>query len=699
MLKQFILVYFFFFSFLYSQSSYTKEIINKKNNIVILKKWLLPYGAKQIITLALKKDTLKRKISYLKTELKNYYEKHGYFQFKLIIKKRQFLNNTTYILKVTSGKQSRISKIIFLGSIKKPSSFYRKIFLQDASPIVKSNIYNPFLIKESLKDFILNLKNRAYLTAKSISIKKNWVSPYKVKLSFIIEEGPLSKVKNIKWKGITNKEKIKLTSLLKVQVNSHLIIKDITGEDLFTIIDFFKDKGYLDVRFKNNKRLIQYDNQQQASLYYQIIKGRKSKLNKVIIKGNKFTKNLTINKAVFIKKGSVITSNDLKDIYFNLENLNIFSEIKVTLNKSKYKKYNKNLLIQVKEKKRTRLNTKLVIQSTQYNSLSTSINALYEKRNIKGTGRKFYTTLQLKNKLNSNILEYKTSLQFNEPFLFYSNINAIVKIETKKDIIDFNPENTEYGLLRNQTALSFRLNKEINKHFSSYWTVLKFNKITETSKGSNVKNTNILNSTSILTTSDFRNSVFNPKKGHYEDFQILYTKPIFKGSENIHFVQLLSNMEYYVPLGRFTWAQQLSLGYAKSLLSTAKSGIPSNFAFFLGGTSSLRGYSGGSDRFPSPQELPLDKNNQLVIKDFTYFYLLKSEFRIPLKEPFYTSIFYDIGSVKVDKLHFYNPIRSSYGLGLHFSTPIGILSLNYGKKINPSPEEGGYAIHLSIGSF
>lgn len=699
MIKQFISFYFLFLSFFFSQSLNSKEIKNNLHNIVILKKSLLPYNVKKIINLALKKKKFNQKINYLKTELKRFYTKYGYFQFKLIIKKKKVLHYITYIIQIKTGKQSKINKITFLGNIKNSSRFYKKIFLKNAEPIIQSYIYNPNLIKKSLETFILHLKNKAYLTAKNISIKKNWINPHLINLSFILEEGPLSKVKSITWKGITKEEENSLSPLLKIQLNSNLIIKDITNYDLFVIINFFKDKGYLDVEFKNNKSLIQYDSQQQASLYYQIRKGKKSKLNDTIIKGNNATKTLTISKAIPIVKGSLITPKILKTIYFNLENLNIFSEIKVTLKKIKNKKYNKILFIEVKEKKRTHLNTKLVIQSSQYNSLSTNINTLFEKRNLKGTGRKIYTNLHLQNKLNSNILEYKTSLQYSEPFLFSSNIKANITIETQKDIIDFNPKNSEYSLLRNKSSLSLRVNKKFNKYFSSFWTILKFNKITEEAKNKSTKNTTVLNSTSILNTFDFRDSVFNPKKGHYEDFQILYTKPVFQGSENIHFLQFISNMEYYIPLGRLIWAQQLSLGYAKSLLSTADSGIPSNFAFFLGGPSSLRGYSGGSDRFPSPQELPLDKNNQLIIKDFTYFYLLKSELRIPLTQPFYTSIFYDLGSVKVDNLNFQNPIRSSYGLGLHFSTPIGVLSLNYGKKINPSPEEGGYAIHLSIGSF
>ncbi|MBE8221963.1 MAG: BamA/TamA family outer membrane protein, partial [Bdellovibrionales bacterium] len=671
-----------------------------KDSIVILKKSLLPYNAKKIIKLALKKKNTNEKINYLKTELTSFYTKYGYFQFKLLIKKRTFLQQNTYIIQIQPGVQSKINKISFLGNLKKSSNIYKNIFLKNADPITKSYIYNPSLINKSLDKFILYLKNKAYLTAKSISIKKTWIKPHLVNISFIVEEGLLSKVKNIMWSGVTNKEQKKLLPLLKVQLNSDLIIKDITSYDLFTIINFFKDNGYLDVEFKNNNNLIQYDSQQQASLYYQIIKGKKSKLNNTIISGNVFTKITTINKAITITKGLLITPKILEAIYFNLENLNIFSKIKVTLKKSKNKIYNKNLFIEVKEKKRTHINTKLVIQSSQHNSLSTNVSTFFEKRNLRGTGRKFYTNLELKDKINSDIIEYKSYAQYDEPSLFYSNIKANIKIEAQKDIIDFNPENSEYSLLRSQTALSLRISKKINKNITSSWTVLKFNKIIEKSKDKSIKNTNTLNSTSILNTFDFRNSVFNPTEGHYEDFKILYIKPIFKGSENIHFLQFTSSMEYYIPLGKLTWAQNFSFGYAKNLLSTPESGIPSNFAFFLGGPSSLRGYSGGSDRFPSPKDLPLDKNNQLIIKRFTYFYLLKSELRIPLAQPFYTSIFYDIGSVKIDKLNFINPIRSSYGLGLHFSTPIGVLSLSYGKKINPSPDEKeAYAIHLSIGSF
>lgn len=676
-----------------------KSNLKTQASIVIVNKSTLHYVAKNIITKALKQKTVDQKLNTLKLHLKDFYTKNGFFKYQLKIKQRKFLNNISYIIQVKPGKQTKINQIIFLGETKRSSKVYKNVFLKHADPIIQSYVYNSQLIQNALKDFILYLKHQGYLNAKSISIKEQWLTPHLINISFVIHKGPLSRIKQIRWTGLTKTESNSIQNLLNLKVDSRLIIKDLSNYDLFTIINFLKNKAYMDARFKNNNKLITYDKQQQASLHYQIIKGQKARLNQSVITGNKFTKLLTIQKAIPLKKGSLITPDILQKIYFNLENLGIFSSIKINLTPSIDKNYNKDLTIKLKEKKRTRVNVKLALQTSQYNALSINTGAFFEKRNIKGTAKKLYADLRLKNKINTNIFEYNTSLQYNEPFLFTSNIKASIIIQTQKDIIDFNAKTNSYGVLRDKSSVSLSLDKQLSQYISVYWTLIKFNKITEQSPDKKIKNTNIINSTSVFNIFDYRNSAFNPSKGHYEDLKILYTSPIFKGSKNIHFVQLSTNAEYYLTLGKLTWAQKLSLAYEKNLLSTAQSGIPSSFAFLLGGVSSLRGYSGGADRFPSPAELPLNNNNQLIIKDFSYFYLLKSEIRIPLKTSFFTSIFYDIGSVKVDALKFYNPIRSSYGLSLNFSTPLGVISLGYGIKINPSPTEGKYAVHLNIGSF
>jgi outer membrane protein assembly factor BamA len=154
---------------------------------------------------------------------------------------------------------------------------------------------------------------------------------------------------------------------------------------------------------------------------------------------------------------------------------------------------------------------------------------------------------------------------------------------------------------------------------------------------------------------------------------------------------------------RFLWVNSIRGGYAQNLSKDDSSGIPSKHAFFLGGQSTIRGYSGTEDdRIPSKTDLPSQSPNDLIIGDFSSYNLLKSELRFPIYGDFGGVLFYDAGEVRVAGLKFDQPFHHSYGIGVRYYTPIGPISLDYGRKINPDESlenNDTYHVHFSIGNF
>jgi outer membrane protein insertion porin family len=79
------------------------------------------------------------------------------------------------------------------------------------------------------------------------------------------------------------------------------------------------------------------------------------------------------------------------------------------------------------------------------------------------------------------------------------------------------------------------------------------------------------------------------------------------------------------------------------------------------------------------------------------------ELRIPIRGPFETVLFGDIGNLWIDPQYpFRNgrfPLRAAVGSGLRVQTPVGPLAVDYGINVTRKPYEDFGAINFAIGLF
>jgi len=116
--------------------------------------------------------------------------------------------------------------------------------------------------------------------------------------------------------------------------------------------------------------------------------------------------------------------------------------------------------------------------------------------------------------------------------------------------------------------------------------------------------------------------------------------------------------------------------------------IPEDQLFFLGGTSTVRGFDENLLRFDSAGN---------AVGGLTSI-LGNIETRVDLASDIEFSLFYDIGSVRralVDQGS--DGFRSSVGVGLHYLTPIGPIGVYYGHKLDRKPGESAGRFHFTIG--
>ena len=135
-----------------------------------------------------------------------------------------------------------------------------------------------------------------------------------------------------------------------------------------------------------------------------------------------------------------------------------------------------------------------------------------------------------------------------------------------------------------------------------------------------------------------------------------------------------------------------------SIVPTAdnEANVPFYRRFFLGGSSSIRGW-GRFDVSPLSDGFPIGGLSMLEGS---------AEVRVPLKGKFGAVAFFDFGNVWREARNFdLGDLRYAVGPGLRYQTPIGPARLDVGYQLNPidgllidgEPQKRRIRLHFSIG--
>ncbi|HWL85553.1 MAG TPA: BamA/TamA family outer membrane protein, partial [Polyangiaceae bacterium] len=181
-----------------------------------------------------------------------------------------------------------------------------------------------------------------------------------------------------------------------------------------------------------------------------------------------------------------------------------------------------------------------------------------------------------------------------------------------------------------------------------------------------------------------------------------------------HFLRFTETIAGYLPIGRrITFAVELRVGVNAQLVPNSQT-YPDRL-FFLGGFESMRGYAQDTlipqdlaDRIANDASKPDSDTtkftaNSIAIRGGNLMVNPKFELRVPIRGPFETALFTDVGNLWTDPLYPFShgfPMRVSVGTGLRFQTPIGPLAFDYGINLTRrSAYEDFGAFHFAVGLF
>lgn len=180
-------------------------------------------------------------------------------------------------------------------------------------------------------------------------------------------------------------------------------------------------------------------------------------------------------------------------------------------------------------------------------------------------------------------------------------------------------------------------------------------------------------------------SYVRPRKGTFTAFYLDISKGVDDTLDD--FIKYRVDARYYYTLFKpLTFAVRGRYGLIEPYGDNKT--IPEDQLFFLGGTSTVRGFDENLLRYD-------DQGNAVGGREVI---LGSIEARYDMGLNFEFTTFYDIGSVRqAEGRGGSNDFRESVGVGLRYMTPIGPIGLLYGWKLDPRPSESNGEFHFSMG--
>jgi len=497
---------------------------------------------------------------------------------------------------------------------------------------------------------------------------------------FNINEGPKFFIKeinlNTKLKDFNDDQ---IESLNKIIDNNFIInekkSKNIYDEKLLLEIkkelaDYIFNQGLYFFEIS----LMEKANNEYVSVLFDIRPVDPLYVQNIEIIGNTRTKDEVIRRELEFAEGDAINNILLNKSNNKVNKLGLFSKVNIDKNADG------NVLVQVEEKSTGTFQLGLGYSSYD----GASFIAELKEKNFQGSGREFNFTF------NNSSDRSKYKLGVVEPHFANRDLNLLYNIEFSQNDLSVK-SSYKYDNFNTEVGLNYNLSEDLSHTITLGYSLKDYEITDESNVSSSILDLSganaqfLLNNILVLNKLD---SMIKPTEGNYTRFTNIFS-PITNSSNG--FVKNTLNFRNYYSTGTNIYSFQTLVGNISSLQNET---IDNSDKFSLGGRW-LRGYDNYGAGPRDSRTSYIGGNNLAVAK----FDLLR-----PLDKfsdnPIYLNLFTDIGKVwsnKTEPTQNKESVRSSYGFGLNYYSPIGPIGFTWGFPINDEPEDIKKMFTFSIG--
>ncbi len=608
-------------------------------------------------------------------KIETLYKKKNYHNAQVSYQIEDLKNNQADLeFVISEGNKLRIQTIAFEGNtvfdakaLKKIMSTSEKGFF---SFITSSGDLDSDKLSQDKEALTAFYQNHGYLHARVSDPETKYVQDG-IEVTFKISEGPRYKVGAVTVSGDVEDEsalKIKLALIKEAYFSRETVRKDV-----LTLMDLYTDQGYANVDIST--KIDEKADTHVVGIDYHIRKGPQISFEKILISGNRKTRDKVIRRELRVYEQELFSGKRLKRSIRNLYRLDYFEDVKVQTVKGSAED-RIVLKIDVKEK-----STGMFSIGAGYSS-EDEFFAMGEitQRNLFGRGQ----VLSLQAHVGGTSDRY--NLSFTEPWLFDIPLSARTDVyRWIKDYDTYDKDATGGGL-----RFGYPLWSDYLRFIIGYaYEVATIEDIEEDAPPSikEFEGTNTQSSVSAEIRWDSRNRIFNPTEGSEHSVSVEYAG--FGG--DIAFTKYIGQTGWYFPVYKGTVGfLHAKAGYVRE---NSEGRLPDWERFYLGGISSLRG-------FKSRTVSPTDENGIKIGGD--KFVQFNAEYLVPLFPDMgiYGVAFFDTGNAyNNDENIDLSNMRESAGLGFRWFSPVGPIRLEYGLVLDRLEGEssGRWEFSMSTG--
>jgi len=501
-------------------------------------------------------------------------------------------------------------------------------------------------------------------------IKKN--TTY-VDITLNIKEGVQTQVTSVTIHGLnvlSYSEAIEAITLKKGSAFRNYTIHS----DENTLSSLISEKGYPHVTVKGTA-VISKDNTRAAATY-EVDEGPLVRMGQVAYTGNFLTKERVIENELELNQGEPFSLNKFLKSQRNIRDINAFDSVRFKTYGLKEKEDKVNLLLELEEKKPYYIQLGGGYDSER----EFYADILAGDRNLFGLNKEIWTRIEISR------IGYRGDLGMVEPRFMGTRIKSSINMFSEKR----EEFNTNFGTRDKGISVSFnsRLFQKFNADLSFVYAYkeqyqMDFEPIPAGEEDEYDPRRILTISPSLVYNS--MDSYIRPRRGMFSSLLLDFSKGINNSLDNF-FKYRFEIRKYYTPMENLTFAFRGLFGNITRF--DDGSTIPEDQLFFLGGTSTVRGFDENRLRFDTTGKAVGGKTAILG----------NIEARIDLGPNFELSFFYDMGSIKNAILdQGSDDFRSSVGVGLHYLTQIGPMGVYYGHKLDRKANESAGSFHFTIG--
>ena len=508
--------------------------------------------------------------------------------------------------------------------------------------------------------------------------------------------GPITRVDRIE---ISGNESIPDEALLEhIETLAGLPLDPLQlEEDCRSIAEVYGGLGRIETKVKSH--ILSGGKGEPVTVRIEIAEGEAVRVDDVVLSGNRRTRDEFIMRELTVDRGDPVDLEAILQSRQRLHRLGYFRRVEVRAVQDREDSGTRDLLVKVEEKE-----TAGVSFGVGY-STDDGARGFLELYQHNVVGRGIDGSLRIE--VNKD--EQKYSVRFREPYLLGRRVDATASSFYQST------EELSYHLGKLAGAFSIvrsfspRLKGTLRYELEIYnlYNVEPDVRITPLDQGESS-----IGTLSAIAVWDGRDDPILPSRGLFASLDA----DISHGAlgTNATFARVTATLSGYIPApGGSVVALRARAGYAGSFRHVNE--VPIHKRFFLGGSTSMRGFSRnrvgpvGVEGNPVGGTILLNANAEIRIPiafglwiagffDAGNSFLegrppkqnlsLAYEYSLEGRDGGYLIEGYEIGA---------SSIRTSAGAGLRYITPIGPLSLDLGLNLDPNPEEDRWHVHFNVG--